>query len=209
MNHLDRTGLSYIFEQTRFSAFLGLGASVERTIYFDPETGETKELWNAGFGAGLPGIKLTHSPMGTGISTGTIPNESVSIQTHIGSGTTGGFGELNLSNRTSSLGGSLGTPIAGPYASAIASSNGSVTAVGGIGAGIETSGTLNIRFKKGALGDWFFDKYVQPYYDARDRRMTQEHRRRMAEIQARQQSWQDFLREVNLRIMSQASGGSK
>ena len=50
------------------------------------------------------------------------------------------------------------------------------------GYGSEASGTFNISFRQGALGDWLFEQFVQPYYDIEYYRNQEEHYRRMTEI---------------------------
>jgi hypothetical protein len=50
------------------------------------------------------------------------------------------------------------------------------------GLGSETSGTFNISYRQGALGDWLYDRFIQPYYDIQYNQMQEQHYRRMTEI---------------------------
>jgi RHS repeat-associated protein len=176
---VDPSGFSYAYHSVRFAAFLGLGATVQRTEYWDPVTGETKVLWNAGFGAGLPGVKLSTD---VGESTGNIPREGMSLQTHAGldlvTGVSGAgvSGELDLASGKSSSSAQFG------YTKMTVSSDTNLAAAGYLGVGSEASGTFNVTFRRGTLGDWLFDQFAQPYYDMQLYRNQQEHYRRMTEI---------------------------
>ena len=175
-NLIDPSGLYYIYHAERLSAFLGLGASIQRSEYYDPNTGERKVLWNAGIGAGLPGLKVTAEAGG---STANIPREGISIQTHGGinlGSEVGISSEFNLTSGYSSI-----TPRFGNTKIKL-SGNMDATPAVTFGAGGEASGTFNVTFQQGALGDWFFNLFIKPQYDIQYYQMQAEHYRRMTEI---------------------------
>jgi RHS repeat-associated protein len=178
-NPIERTdpkGLIYLSSSTRLSAFLGIGVSIQRTYYYDPGTGKDEVLYNFGFGVGLPGVKLT---LDVGDSTSNIPGESLSIQTH------GGFdlgasrslsSEINLTSGSSSI-----TPRFG-ITKLKFSSNMNIAPALTYSAGSEVSGTLNISYKNGALGNWLYNLFIQPNYDIQYYESQAEHYRRLTHI---------------------------
>ena len=62
--------------------------------------------------------------------------------------------------------------------------------------------------RQGALGDWLYDRLAPLYFDARNQRIEEEYYWRMVEIQ-RQNSWKQFLREIESRTWGGAPGGGK
>ena len=59
----------------------------------------------------------------------------------------------------------------------------------GVGVGFEvgTDAMYKTDNLKGKLGDWFFDSFIQPYYDSQHNRLMADHYRRMLEIHLNRQ----------------------
>jgi RHS repeat-associated protein len=185
---IDPSGSEYdAYSSIRVSAFFGLGVSVQYSEYYDTATGKTTSLWNAGFGAGLPGVNFSTE---VGASTADVPNESMSFQTHGGLDLGAGNSlstELNLTTGNASINPRVG------FLQTKLSSDLNVSSALKIAYGSEASGTFNISFRTGALGDWLFDQFVQPIYDTQYYDLRANHYRQMTEIINRRTQYQNWL----------------
>ena len=185
--NIDRAGLmSVALEEWRGSLFFGLGASLQKSVYYDLDTGKTKEVWTAGIGGGLPGGSITYTPTGGKITTGNGPSEGFSIQTQAKAGIVTDIGvksKLDLTNLTAEVGTS----------NVQVSGNGNLTVGAAWGISEEASATINFSVRKGAWEDWFYNNFTQHYVNWRYGSVIEENNRWIQEDMLRQQHWQDYI----------------
>jgi RHS repeat-associated protein len=180
INLLDPSGFASTYWKARVGAFLGLGASLEYARYTDVETGKSEGLWSLGAGGGL-GLKGT---VESGISTSrSLPSTGVDIRARANILGLGVSSKADLGSGKATVGGSVPSviPFLGLKSEISDDLGASSSAVASFGP--EASGTLNIRYRTGQLGDWLFDTFWQPRYDTERQRIMADHERRMTEIQ--------------------------
>jgi RHS repeat-associated protein len=169
----DPTGLDYIFEKLRLAAFGGFGGNLEIGMYTDPNTGDTSLVIAPGAGSGYGGgISID-----AGTSSGSLPKSGFDIRTNLGAGSVAANVGVSTKYDFNGNVASIDTKVGSGFIAAKAGMNSNLDTTLSVAPsasfGAEASATVNyrfaFRFRKGFLGDWLFDTFYKPRYEAQYR----------------------------------------
>jgi len=169
---------------------LGLGVSIENTRYSNLETGEQGNIWNFGFGGGFGGGYSLEA----GTSTGNVPSPGLEVQARasvaaLNTGVEGGpdIGanvgvKLDMFTLVPTVSGKMKVADNSKFSVGGSITPGVTTKTGGsFGLSLqpELSGTINVRYRTGILGDWLFANTWDRYMSWQRSKNAWEHERIM------------------------------